>query len=125
MKEIEVFEIAIRNNCKRLKAVGINPTMFWAYRNSKAAENELLDFHEVIWENDIPEIVDICEEYKITEFTISCTFSSLIKTIAEFARDGWQVAGVTQVKATYTDYATGKNAVIPALKMERALKGGE
>lgn len=117
MKNIEVFEIAIENNCKRLEAVGINPTMFWAYRDSKRTGNDLLDFHEVIWETDVPDIVNICDEYGIAEFTISCNFSGLIPILAEFERHDWQVAGVTRVAANYKDYTTGKNAIIPALKM--------
>ena len=31
MKEIKIFEDAIRNGAKSLKELGINHTLFWAY----------------------------------------------------------------------------------------------
>ena len=117
MKVIESFENAKSNKRKNLREIGINPTMYWAYLNSKETGNELIDFHEVIWENDIPEIVRICRENDIREFTISSTFSSLIETLAEFEKHGVKMCGLTQVNASYTDWQTGKNMVIPALKM--------
>lgn len=117
MKTIEVFEIAKEQGAKDLRKCGITPTMFWAYFSSKDAGNDLINFNEVIWEDDIPEIVEICKENDITEFTISSTFSSLIETLAEFEKLGCKMVGLTQVNATYTDWRTGKNAVIPAIKM--------
>jgi len=53
----------------------------------------------------------------ITEFTISSTFSSLIETLAAFEKQGISMAGLTTVKARYTDWKTGKHALIPAIKM--------
>lgn len=117
MKEIKVFEEAKVANVKNLREAGINPTMYRAYFSSKESGNDLIDFHEVIWEEDIPEIVRICRENDIREFTISCPFSSLIETLAEFEKRGCKMFGLMQVKATYTDWQTGKNAVIPAIKM--------
>ena len=117
MKEIKVFEEARAAGGKNLREAGINPTVYWAYFYSKEAGNDLIDFNEVIWDNDIPEIVRTCRENNIREFTISTTMSSLIKTLAEFEKLGCKMVGLTQVNATYTDWRTGKNAVIPAIKM--------
>ena len=118
MEEIKIFEDAIADNCKDLKAAGINPTAFWAYRYSKEADNELLDFHEVIWDKDIEAIVKICRENGIEEFTISSTSSSLTEVLAKFDEYGCKIEGITKVNATYTDWTTGKRAVIPAIKMK-------
>ena len=115
MKEIEVFEKAME--CKNLRELGINWAIYSAYFHSKDVGNELIDFHEVIWEKDIPEIVRICRENGIREFTISSTFSSLIETLAKFEKLGCKMFGLTQVKASYTDWQTGKKALIPAIKM--------
>ncbi len=65
--------------------MGINPTLFWAYRNSITAGNDRIDFGEAIWDNEVGEIAETLKENGITEFTISSTFSSLIPTLAEFA----------------------------------------
>lgn len=117
MKEIKVFEEARAAECKNLCEAGINPTMYWAYFYSKEAGNDLIDFNEVIWDNDIPEIVRACREYGIREFTISTTMSSLIKTLAEFEKLGCKVFGIMQVKTRFDNFLTGKKDIIPAIKM--------
>ena len=117
MKKIELFERAIAEQAGSLKEWGINATLFWAYRNSITAGNDRIDFGENIWDNDIPEITGTLKENGISEFTISSTFSSLIPTLAEFAKHGFQMAGLTEVKANYTDFQTQERAVIPAIQM--------
>lgn len=117
MKEIKVFEEARAAGVKNLCEAGINPTMYWAYFYSKEAGNDLIDFNEVIWDRDIPEIVRNCRENGIREFTISTTMSSLVKTLAEFEKLGCKVFGIMQVKSRYNDFRTGKNEIIPAIKM--------
>ena len=56
MKEIRTFEAAIEQSATSLEELGINATLFWAYRTSKETGNELIDFNEVIWDYDIEEI---------------------------------------------------------------------
>ena len=118
MKKIELFERAIEEQAGSLKEWGINQTLFWAYRNSIAAGNGEINFEDVIWDYDIEEIVKTLKENGISGFTISSTFSSLIPTLAEFAKHGFQMAGLTEVKANYTDWQTQERAVIPAIRME-------
>ena len=117
MKRIELFERAIAEEAGSFKEWGINPTLFWAYRNSITAGNDQIDFSETIWDTDIEEITRTLKENGISEFTISSTFSSLIPTLAEFAKHGFQMAGLTEVNANYTDLQTNKRAVIPAIRM--------
>ena len=117
MKEIKTFEAAIKQNAKSLEELGINATLFWAYRTSKETGNELIDFNEVIWDYDIEEIAQTLRANGITEFTISSTFSSLIETLAAFEKQGISMTGLTTVKARYTDWKTGEHALIPAIKM--------
>ena len=117
MKKITAFEKAIENQVKDLRAVGINPTLFWAYRNSIEAENERIDFGECIWENEIEDITNCLKQNGIYEFTISSTFSSLIETLAEFQKHGFQMAGLTEVKARYTEACSNEKKRIPAIRM--------
>ena len=119
MKKITAFENAIANECKDLNAAGIEPTVFWAYRHTMRNGNELIDFSDVIWDEDIKAIADTLSENGITEFTISSTFSGLIPTLAAFDKHGFKMAGITEVNASYTDWQTGKRAKIPAIRMER------
>lgn len=115
MKKIEAFENADRS--RSLGEQNINSTVYWAYKNAQEAGNELLDFNEVIWDYDIEEIAQTLRANGITEFTISSTFSSLIETLAAFEKQGISMAGLTTVKARYTDWKTGEHALIPAIKM--------
>ena len=117
MKKIELFERAIAEQAGSLKEWGINATLFWAYRNSITAGNDRIDFGEAIWDSEVGEITETLKENGITEFTISSTFSSLIPTLAEFAKHGFQMAGLAEVKANYTDFQTQERAVIPAIQM--------
>ena len=111
MKEIKTFETAIKQNAKSLEELGINATLFWAYRTSKETGNE------VILDYDIVEIAQALRANGITEFTISSTFSSLLETLAAFEKQGISMAGLTTVKARYTDWKTGEHALIPAIQM--------
>ena len=117
MKKIERFEQAIENKVKDLRAEGINPTLFWAYRESIEAGNEKINFSECIWEHDIEDIANCLKENGIVEFTISSTFSSLIETLAEFQKHGFKMAGLTEVNARYTAIGSDEKAKLPAIKM--------
>ncbi len=117
MKEIRTFEKAIEDKVRNLKEAGINATLFWAYRHSCEAENEVIDFDEVIWDYDIEEIAETLRAEGIKEFTISSTFSSLIPTLAEFEKHGIRMNGLTEVKQNYTDWQTGEKRRVPAIRM--------
>lgn len=119
MKKIIAFEKAIENQVRNLKNEGINPTLFWAYRESVKAENELLNFAGVIWDDDIEDIVKCLKENGICEFTISSSFSGLIKTLAEFQKNGYHMDEITEVNANYTDLVTGNRARVQAIVMRR------
>ena len=117
MKKIEAFEKAIENKVPNLREVGINPTLFWAYRNLEETENDKIDFNEVIWEHEIEDIATCLKANGIYEFTISSTFSSLIETLAEFQKHGFQMAGLTEVNARYTEVGSNNKKRIPAIRM--------
>lgn len=118
MNKIALFEYAKENRMTCSEA-GINSTAYWAYERSKEAENELIDFNEVIWDEDVAEIAETFMQNYIDEFTISSTYSSLIETLAAFEKCGFKIAGLTEVNATYTDFTTGKRKKIPAIRMQR------
>ncbi len=117
MKKIDLFEKAIAEKAGNLADYCINGTMFWAYRKSLTAGNDLIDFSEVIWDDDVAAIGACMKDNGITEFTISSTFSGLIPTLAAFDKLGFKVAGVTEVNASYKDWQTDTYARIPAVRM--------
>lgn len=116
MKNFELFDKVINGEIAYRDA-GVNGTIFDAYRISKEVGNNAIDFNGVIWEKDIQPIVEYMVENRIYEFTISSTFSGLIPVLAEFEKQGYQMCGITEVNAPYTDFSTGKYQRIPAIRM--------
>lgn len=109
MKLIKKFEDVIASkDSRKLSDFGINSTMFWAYRNSRADGCEYLNFDDVIWDYDVAPIVEACQEEGIERITISSTFSSLVETLYFFDELGCKIEGMTSVPTTY-------GAAVPAL----------
>ena len=102
MKKIAVFEDIITRAEKNheevsLKGENINSTLYWAYRRSKERNAQYLDFSEVVWEEEVPEITKQLREFGKKKFTISSTFSSVIKVIAAFEENGCKLKGITYI----------------------------
>lgn len=113
MKKIKLYEEALANR-KNPEEMGINPSLLLAYRDARESGNELIDFNEVIWEEDIEGIVNVLKANNFEAFTISSTFSSLTKAIAAFEEQGCKLAGMTEVKSRFKDWQTGEYEMLPA-----------
>lgn len=121
MKNIKILDEAEKKNY-RYKDVDLNSTFIQAYYYSKEAENELINFGDVIWDYDIDEIVENCKRNGIEEFTISSTFSSLLTTIAEFEKRDCHMIKLVEINSKYNDWRAGlegkvQKERIPALLM--------
>ena len=115
---IDAIENAIRaRSGMSWKQLGFNPTFGQAYLYSRDAGNDLLNFADTIWEDEIPAILNDCRRCGITEFTISSTFSGMVKTIAEFERYGCRLHGMTEINSTMESWETSEKERIPAFKM--------
>lgn len=117
MKEIKEYELAIQNKVPSLSNIGINATMFWAYRTSKESGNELIDFNDIIYDRDVKSIVETCKKNNIKEFTISSGYAGLVKTLAEFNECNCCVDSIVNVNSPYKNFITNKYELIPAIKM--------
>ena len=116
MKSIEMLDAA-RGKQITFEELGANHTFFWAYTNSREAEAETLDFEDVIWEKDIPQIVDSCRCFGINRFTISCKMSSMSETIWEFEKHGCKLLGMAMVNGRFKDWQTGEREKKPAFEI--------
>ena len=110
MKHIELLDRAAENK-QKFEEIGVNHTFCAAYFTALESGNDLPDFNEVIWEEDIKAILDDCRRFGFQQFTVSSTFSSLTQTIAEFLRLGCRLEGMTEVKARYNDWRTGEKEI--------------
>ena len=119
MEKIKLFEDFKNKEVHDFFNDGINPTMYWAYRKSVSAGNDILDFNDVIWEHDIQPIVDTCNKVGITEFTISSNFTGLLRTLYELDKRGFKVVGITEVRANYMDFYKEDKAIVPAVHIRK------
>ena len=49
----------------------INRTLYFAYEKSKKAANELIDFDDIIWANDVEAIVHTLKETESKQFPVT------------------------------------------------------
>ena len=117
MKKIEILDQAMNEQVRDLTELGINPSLMKAYRTSLKVGNDHINFDEVIWDREIEPITTFLKANGVCEITISSTFSSLISTLVLFEKNGFQIAGITEVTAGYTDFRTGTYAKVPALRL--------
>ncbi|MBQ3564951.1 MAG: hypothetical protein IJA14_02255 [Alphaproteobacteria bacterium] len=115
---IAKFENAIDDE-KKIEEASFNCTVYLAYYKNKASERELIDFDDVIWTEDVEEIITTLKEngINIKEFTISCKFCDLIDRLAAFEKLGCKIKGTTELLTSWTDL-NGRRQKITALKME-------
>ncbi len=114
-KRIEVLETLDR--ASNWAELNMNPTFGYAYLYSLEAGNEFPNFGDVIWDNDIKEIIENCKHFGINEFTISSTFSGLTNVIAQFIEHGCKLDGLVKINSRHKDFITGELEIIPAFKM--------
>ena len=97
MLEIKEYDKIINSDSKEYDEASFNDVLYWAYKNSKDADNEMLDFNYVIWEQDIANIAFLLRKFGISEFTISSKFSGLIEILAVFNEKDIIMQGIVQV----------------------------
>ena len=120
MKRIAALDAAVGKEIT-FGELGVCRTFYWAYRNSLDAGTDDLDFEDVIWEQDIPDIVENCRRFEIKRFTISSRMSSLTETIAEFEKNGCRLIGLTQVPSRFTETTADweeKRRINPAFEIK-------
>ncbi len=98
MKKIELLDNAAAAG-KSLSEQGINYYFYHAYKNSKEAKLETLNFYDEIKSDEIVDVVAACKKFKITEFTLSDRSTCGIERLAEFQQAGCKVTGLTEVKS--------------------------
>lgn len=97
--------------------LGINRAVAKAYFFSNEAENDLINFDDCIFDEEIDEIIADCRRFRIREFTISSTFSGMTRTIALFIEKGCRLDGIATINDILDDVLTGEKRTIPAFKL--------
>lgn len=97
MKKIAILDKVINNEIS-YSEVEVNGTFFNAYIKTQRYGYKELDFNDVIWENDIEEIIANCKKFNVKHFTISNTASGFIRKLALFKKAGCDFAGLSTIK---------------------------
>lgn len=117
MKVINAFE-SIAAAGKSIKDIDVNHKLYRSYLVSKEAENDYIDFNDIIWDKEVEHIVSDCRTYGVDYITISSTSSSMVETLAKFEEFGCKMIGLTKITSRYADFMTGEKRIVPAFKVK-------
>ena len=84
------------------------------YKNAKDRGNEYIDLHDVIWDKDVPTLIERLRKAGIEKFTFSSTWSSAVETAWLFIQNGCKVEGITEINGTTTAIFSDDYERIPA-----------
>lgn len=115
MKTIEKLEQA-RTIDKCLKNQGINSTFFYAYTKTLDTINESINFSDVIWKEDVKEIITHCKEFNLDYITISNRQAGIEDILTLFENEGCKVE-LTKVRTSFIDYKTKEPEIRNAFKV--------
>lgn len=90
-----------------------------ALYDQKKTNNEYIDFNDMIWTQNIEELISQLEAIDCNKFTISCCSSLLLANLVEFKRFGFKVMDSVIINASYIDMTTGELAKIPAVLLSK------
>lgn len=118
MQKVDGLEKII--NEKAFENCGINCNVIRAYCRSLRCNLEALDFNDIIWEREIPEILQNLKELGIKSFTVSDQSTALMETLHQFMKAGCNLTGYTEVQASeYPEFGTtNEYKMKPALKLQ-------
>ena len=85
------------------------------YQSSREHGNLNLNLSEVIWDEQVPEIVACMKANGIERFTFSAKYTEAIKTAWLFQQEGYVLEGFVEINSRYTD-AYGNSEKVPALQ---------
>ena len=113
---------SVLENKEMVIDLGTHRDIYWGYHHAKRNGNEVIDFNDLKWPDEVPQIVDQLRTLNIQEFTISSTWTSLMDVLAAFSMENVEMQGMTQILTGDTDFETGmpiyKNAILMRIAQE-------
>ncbi|SFA71362.1 DUF7698 family protein [Selenomonas ruminantium] len=91
---------------------------FREYEEAQMRGNACIDFNDCIWEKDIPKMVADLRALGIKEFTLSSTFSSIVKTAWVFQQNGCSLEGMEEIKGRCKAFLSEDYEKVPAFKFK-------
>lgn len=84
------------------------------YKLARDAGNEYIDFHDVIWDKDVPAKIASLRELGIEMFTFSSKWSSTVETAWLFLQNGCTLEGLIQINSQFSKFMSDEREQIPA-----------
>lgn len=88
--------------------------VFKMYEDAKDRGNEYIDLHDVIWDRDVPALIERLRKAGIDKFTFSSTWSSAVETAWLFVQNGCKLEGLTEIYGTCTAFMSDEYERVPA-----------
>ncbi len=91
---------------------------FWRvlqmYQDAKKRGNECIDIHDVIWDKDVPALIERLRKAGIKKFTFSSTWSSTVETAWLFLQNGCKLEGMAEINGTCQAFMSDEYERVPA-----------
>lgn len=88
--------------------------VFKMYENAQDRGNEYIDLHDVIWDKDVPALIERLRKAGVKKFTFSSTWSSTVETAWLFLQNGCKVEGMAEINGTTTSVFSDEYERVPA-----------
>ena len=84
------------------------------YKIAQQRGNEYIDLYDVIWDKDVPTLIDRLRKAGIEKFTFSSTWSSAVETAWLFLQNGCKLEGMAEINGTCQAFMSEEYERIPA-----------
>ena len=88
--------------------------VFQMYEYAQDRGNEYIDLHDVIWDKDVPDLIERLRKAGIQKFTFSSTWSGTVETAWLFVQNGCKLEGLTEINGTTTAFMSDEYERVPA-----------
>ena len=88
--------------------------VFQMYESAQDRGNEYIDLRDVIWDKDVPALIERLRKAGIQKFTFSSTWSSTVETAWLFIQNGCKVEGMTEINGTCQAFMSEEYERVPA-----------
>ena len=88
--------------------------VFRLYENAQKRGNEHIDLNDVIWDKDVPAMIDRLRKAGIKTFTFSSTWSGTVSTAWLFLQNGCKLEGMTEINGKCLAFMSEEYERVPA-----------
>lgn len=97
-EERDAIREAFQELKKAIEAKGETYSAFYRkYAKMRSRNNNHIDFSEVIWEEDVPEMIQTLRELGFHSFTVSSDYSGIVERVWSLIQYGCRLEGMVEI----------------------------